>query len=61
MALLETALGYKEPMRCDSGGSVFTIVTGGVAAKGIISGMGFTGCYVYFTDIRLSFLVCQAR
>jgi hypothetical protein len=36
----------------DSGGSVFTLTTGGVAAKGIISGMGWLGCYVYFTDIR---------
>lgn len=39
----------------DSGGSVFTLTSGGVSAKGIISGMGFTGCYVYFTDIRLSY------
>ena len=39
----------------DSGGPVFTTTTGGVSAKGIISGMGFTGCYVYFTDIRLSY------
>lgn len=39
----------------DSGGPVFTLTTGGVSAKGIISGMGFTGCYVYFTDIRLSY------
>jgi len=36
----------------DSGGSVFTNTTGGVAAKGIISGMGAVTCYVYFTDIR---------
>lgn len=38
----------------DSGGSVFKLVTGGVRAVGIISGMGLTGCYVYFTDIWLA-------
>lgn len=36
----------------DSGGSVFTLTSGGVSAKGIISGIGWLGCYVYFTDIR---------
>lgn len=38
----------------DSGGSVFKLVTGGVRAVGIISGMGAHGCYVYFTDIWLA-------
>jgi hypothetical protein len=40
----------------DSGGSVFTNTTGGVVARGIISGMGFITCYVYFTDIRQAYI-----
>lgn len=40
----------------DSGGSVFTLTTGGVSAKGIISGMGFITCYVYFTDIWQAYI-----
>ena len=32
----------------------FNSLSKGVA-KGIISGMGWTGCYVYFTDIRLAY------
>jgi hypothetical protein len=41
----------------DSGGSVFTITTGGVKAKGIISARGLCtiGCPTWWTDIRVSY------
>jgi hypothetical protein len=41
----------------DSGGSVFTLTTGGVKARGTISGfgVGLCGAAVFYTDIRVSY------
>ncbi len=40
----------------DSGGSVFTTVSGGVRAAGTFSGFAFTHCNILFTDIYRTYL-----
>ena len=40
----------------DSGGSVFSLIAGGVIAAGTISGIGAINCSMFFTDIYRSFL-----
>lgn len=40
----------------DSGGSVFSVVTGGIQAHGTFSGYRLTTCQILFTDIYRSYL-----